>query len=81
MSDRHIITIQADRQTSYDAYFQMQNAIVAGYNQLRNQLAMSRFGHDYRHCSQEERDVVAMVYPQRISEQQPATVSEEGGEP
>lgn len=82
VSDRHIITIQADRQTTYDAYFQMQNAIVAGYNQLRNRLARQQFGHDYRQCSQEERDAIALVYPQRVSEMPPAAVAnEEGGEP
>ena len=82
VSDRHIITIQADRQTAYDAYFQMQNAIVAGYNQLRSRLARQQFGHDYRLCSREERDAIALVYPQRVSEMPPAAVAnEEGGEP
>ena len=71
VSDRHIISIQVDRHTSYDAYFQMQNTIVAAYNNLRNQLAQSRFGHSYAQCSAEERDAVNMVYPQRISEAVP----------
>ena len=71
VSDRHIISIQVDRHTSYDAYFQMQNTIVAAYNNLRNQLAQSRFGHSYAQCSAEERDAVNMVYPQRISEAAP----------
>ena len=71
VSDRHIISIQVDRHTSYDAYFQMQNAIVAAYNNLRNQLAQSRLGHSYAQCSAEERDAVNMVYPQRISEAAP----------
>ena len=68
VSDRHVITIQTDRHTSYNAYFEMQNAIVRGYNMLRNELAMSRFGRHYGQCSQEERDAIALVYPQRISE-------------
>ena len=68
VSDRHIITIEADRQTTYNAYFEMQNAIARGYNNLRDRLARSRFGHAYAVCSQEERDAVAMVYPKRISE-------------
>lgn len=79
VSDRHIITIKADRLTSYNAYFEMQNAIVRGYANLRNELARSRFGHNYAHCSQEERDAIALVYPQRISETMP-TAKEEGGE-
>ena len=71
VSDRHIISIQATRMTSYNAYFEMQNAIARGYNNLRNRLARSRFGHDYARCSQQERDAIAMVYPKRISETRP----------
>lgn len=39
VSDRHIISIQVNRKTSYNAYIEMQNAVVAGYNHLRNGLA------------------------------------------
>ena len=31
---RHIIAVQTDRQTSYNAYFEMQNAIVAAHKKL-----------------------------------------------
>ena len=68
VSDRHVITVKADRLTTYDAYFEMQNAIVRAYNNLRNRLAKSRFGRAYAHCSQEQRDAIQLVYPQRISE-------------
>ena len=68
VSDRHIITVKADRQTTYNAYFNMQNAIVRGYATVRNELARQRFGHGLAQCSQEERDALTMVYPQRISE-------------
>ena len=71
VSDCHILSIQVDRNTSFDVYFQMQNAIVAAYNQLRNRLAEQRFGHSLEHCSKEELEALVIVYPQRISEQQP----------
>ena len=32
----HVISIQTNRQTSYEAYYRMQNAIVAAYNRLRS---------------------------------------------
>lgn len=80
VSDRHVIIVKTDRATSYEAYFQMQNAIVRGYYQLRNELARSRFGKDYAQCSQDERDAIALVYPQRISETLPPA-GEEGGTP
>ncbi len=80
VSDRHIITVEADRLTSYNAYFEMQNAIVRGYALLRDELARQQFGHGLAQCSQEERDALAMVYPQRISERM-AETQEEGGQP
>ena len=71
VSDRHVISIQVNRRTSYDAYFKMENAIVSAYNSLRNELAQRRFGHSLAKCSAEERDALSMVYPQRISEAEP----------
>ena len=71
VSDWHVIYIQAHRETSYDAYFQMQNAIVAAYNTLRNELALKHFRQSYAKCTPEQRDAINMVYPQRISEEQP----------
>ena len=76
VSDRHVLSLQVDRETSYNAYFDMQNAIVRAYALLRNQLAHKHFGHSLSLCSQEERDALAMVYPQRISEAE-ATKTEE----
>lgn len=76
VSDRHVIMIDVHPKATYDAYFQMQNAIVQGYNNLRNQLAIQHFGKPLTDCSAEQRDAIGLVYPQRISEQ---TVGKEGG--
>lgn len=82
VSDRHIISVQVDRMTSYKAYMAMQDAIVSGYHNLRNQLAQKRFGHSLANCSQEESDAIALVYPRRISEQPISDSSiEKGGQP
>ena len=68
VSDRHVIFLNVSPEATYDAYFQLQNAIVAAYSHLRNSLAQQHFQHDYKDCTQEQRDAVAMVFPQRISE-------------
>lgn len=68
VSDRHVIFVDVHPKAKYDAYFQMQNAIVAAYSHLRDSLSQSLFQTDYKDCTQEQRDAVAMVYPQRISE-------------
>ena len=81
VSDRHIIYIKVDRATSYDAYFQLQNAIVNAYSQLRNELALSTFGKPLNRCSSDQRDAIALIYPQRISEDEPTSTAtaEKGG--
>ena len=69
VSDRHIISIQVDRHTSYNAYLDMKNAVVASYHHLRNRLALRRFGHPLSECTPDEHNAITIVYPQRISEQ------------
>ena len=77
VSDRHVIIVEVSPKATYDSYFQMQNAVVAGYNHLRNELALKQFQHPYAQCNAEQRDAIALVYPQRISEQ---ALEEKGGE-
>ena len=72
----HVISIQTDRATTYEAYFRMQNAIVAAYNQLRESYARERYGKSYGDLVPEQRDEVNQYYPQRISESKP---TKEGG--
>jgi hypothetical protein len=64
----HVVAIQADRATTYEAYFRMQDAIVSAYHQLREQYAQKRYGRTYRQLTSEERALVNDYYPQRISE-------------
>ena len=80
VSDRHVIAIQVDRETTYDAYFQMQNAIARAYARLRNQLALQHFGHPLRQCSPDEQAALAIVCPQRISETPPREQGARGEE-
>jgi biopolymer transport protein ExbD len=67
-SDRYIITVQTARTTSYDAYFEMQNAVVAAYRTLREKMARQLYGRPLNQCSEEEREAIRQRYPQRISE-------------
>ena len=72
----HVISIKTDHATTYEAYFRMQNAIVAAYNQLRESYARERYGKSYGDLVPEQRDEVNQYYPQRISESKP---TKEGG--
>ena len=65
----HVVSVQADRASTYEAYFKMQNAIVAAYSTLRQQYALDHYGKSYARCSADERSTINEHYPQRISEE------------
>ncbi|HDY86755.1 MAG TPA: biopolymer transporter ExbD [bacterium] len=72
-----VISLKNDRGTSYDMYIQVQNELVAAYRELRDDLAMQRFGKKYRELSKEQVKVVRKAIPMMISEAEPKNV---GGE-
>lgn len=74
----HLIYVDARPTASYDTYFRLQNEIMAAYSLVRNEAALRRFGKAYMRCSEEQKDVVRDLYPQRISETYD-TGEEEGG--
>ena len=67
-TDQHVIAVETARTTSYNAYFEMQNAIVKAYRELREKMARQQYGHSFAQCSEAERDAIKVRYPQRISE-------------
>ncbi|MGB0171360.1 MAG: ExbD/TolR family protein [Flavobacteriales bacterium] len=82
-----LISLQTDRNTSYDLYLQVQNELEAAVNELRDELALAKFNESY--ASLEERygrtkeeslldkiKAVRLVYPQRISEAEPRDASQ-----
>ncbi len=75
-TEHYVVGVQTDRTSSYQAYFQMQNTIVAAFHALREKMAQQRYGHHFSQCTPEEREVIIQRYPLRISEAQP---TQEGG--
>ena len=64
----HVVSVQADRATSYEAYFQVQNTIVNTYQTFRERYAQEHYGKGYMRCGSDERADINAYYPQRISE-------------
>ncbi len=75
---KQVISLQNDRGTSYETYIRVQNELAAAYNELRNELALSKFGKSYddlvRLGDKEKTDAVKAIYPQRISEAEPKNI-------
>ena len=71
VTEKHVISVQNDVGTSYDAYLQVQNELVAAYNELRSDLAKSKFGKSMEELTEDEKKAVTDYYPQKISEAEP----------
>lgn len=71
VTKNHIISVQTDRSTKYEVYFQIQNELMAAYNELRDEFAREKFGKYFRDLNEDERLAVTGVYPMKISEAEP----------
>ena len=74
VNDKHVISLQNDRGSSYQAYISVQNELVAAYNELRDELAQEKFGVTYAELNDAQQKAVREVYPQRISEAEPKNI-------
>ena len=71
VTKNHVISLQNDRGTSYSAYIEVQNELVAAYNELRNDIAKAKFGQIYDDLSEDQQKAIQKIYPQKISEAEP----------
>ena len=71
VTKNHVISLQNDRGTSYAAYINVQNELVAAYNELRNDLAKAKFAKTYDELQEDQQKAIQKIYPQKISEAEP----------
>ncbi len=71
VTENHVISVQTDRGTDYGVYFQVQDALVAAYNELRDELAKEEFGYKFEYLTEDQKKAIREVYPQKISEAEP----------
>ena len=71
ITKNHVISLQTDRATSYDTYFQVENELYGAYNDLRDELARKTFGRPYRECNEDEQLACRQYYKCVISEAEP----------
>jgi hypothetical protein len=67
----HVISVQSDVETQYQAYLDVQNELVAAYNELREDCAQKYFHKAFAELDDDQRKQVQKVYPQKISEAEP----------
>ena len=67
----HVISVQNDADTQYQAYLEVQNELVAAYNELREECAQQYFHKSYNDLDEEWQKKISKIYPQKISEAEP----------
>ena len=68
VTKNHVISLQNDRGTEYQAYIDVQNELAAAYNELRDEVSRKKFGKAFADLDEDQQKAVQMIYPQKISE-------------
>ncbi|MDR1403132.1 MAG: biopolymer transporter ExbD [Tannerellaceae bacterium] len=71
VTKNHVISLQNDRGTEYQAYINVQNELAAAYNELRDDVSRKKFDKAFGELDEEQQKAVQLIYPQKISEAEP----------
>ena len=66
-----VISLQNDRETSYDMYLKVQNELIRAIAEARNNFASSNFGKPFSELNDDQRSIVTDAIPTQISEAEP----------
>ncbi len=66
-----VISLQTTRDTNYEVYIKVQNELSRAFNEVREQVAMQKFGHAFADLTEDQRSAVTKAVPQKISEAEP----------
>ncbi len=85
--NQHVISLRCDPDADYDIYFQVQNEIVATYNQWRDEQSQKKFRKKYALLNPAQQEEIRKACPHRLAEYTPSItppseddLEEEGGE-
>ncbi len=71
MVTKGVISLSNDLNTKYGTYIAVQNELVAAINELRDELAKSKFQKSFVDLEPEQQNAIRDIYPSRISEAEP----------
>ncbi len=66
-----VISLQNTRDTSYQVYIRVQNELTRAFNEIRDEVAMSKFGKRFGDLDEEQRKVITTAVPLKVSEAEP----------
>ena len=66
-----VISLQNTRDTSDQVYIRVQNELTRAFNEIRDEVAMSKFGKRFGDLDEEQRKVITTAVPLKVSEAEP----------
>ena len=75
---KHVFSLQYDRGTSSAIWSDVRYELMKAYNEVRNELCVSKFGKDYEQCTDSEQRFARAMYANKISEAQPKEYNAQG---
>ena len=75
---KHVFSLQYDRSSSAGVWSDVRYELQKAYNELRDELCLSRFGKNYDQCTDSQQQFARGMYPMKISEAQPKVYGAQG---
>ena len=69
-----VVSLHTTRDTNYQAYIMVQNELTRAFNEVRDDVAMRKFGAKFADLNDEQRSAVVKAVPNKISEAEPKVV-------
>ncbi|MBQ7856658.1 MAG: biopolymer transporter ExbD [Alistipes sp.] len=70
-----VISLQNTRDTDYQVYIRVQNELTRAFNEVRDDVAMTKFGKKFADLEEDQRKVITKAVPLKISEAEPRKMS------
>ena len=74
LRSKGVVSLQNDRGTDYGAYIQVQNELVAAFNEMRDDFSVRQLGSRFKALSEEMQEAVRKAIPTSISEAEPVEI-------
>lgn len=77
---KHVISLQYDRSSSAGVWSDVRYELYKAYNELRDELCVSKFGKHYDQCTDSQQKFARGMYAMKISEAQPKVYGAQGAQ-
>ena len=69
-----VVSIQTTLETDYQTYIMVQNEVTRAFNEVRDEVAMQKFGKKFADLDKEDRNVLSKAVKMAISEAEPRNI-------